>query len=407
VKAIKILENGGVTSPKGYMAQGVMAEIKKKDKRDVAVIYSDCKAKAAGVFTTNKVHAACVDVCRNHLEDGMARAIVVNSGNANACTGEQGMQDAIAMAKITAEIMGMAIKPQDILVASTGVIGVPMPMERIEGGIAEAILTMTRSGSHNAALAIMTTDLKPKEIAVEFELSGQPVRIGAIAKGSGMIHPNMATMLAFITTDADISSECLQKMAKATTDLSYNMLSVDRDTSTNDMMLILANGMAKTPLIDDDKSEEYADFLEALNYVNIELAKMIAADGEGANHLLEVKIINAADEKNARIMARSVVGSNLVKAAVFGKDPNWGRALAAAGYSGADFNPDLVDIYLGKVQVAANGMGLPFDEEAAKGELDKAKVIITFDMKTGSYEATAWGCDLSFEYVSINADYRT
>jgi len=407
VKAIKILENGGVTSPKGYMAQGVMAEIKKKDKRDVAIIYSECKAQAAGVFTTNKVHAACVDVCRSHLADGKARAIVVNSGNANACTGEQGMNDAIEMAKITAEVMGMEIKPQDILVASTGVIGMPMPMDRIQGGIWEAVLTMSRSGSHNTALAIMTTDLKPKEIAVEIELGGQPVRIGAIAKGSGMIHPNMATMLAFVTTDAAISSECLQKMVKGTADVSYNMISVDRDTSTNDMMLMLANAMAKNPLIDNENSEDYASFLEALNFVNIELAKMIAADGEGANHLIEVQVNNAADEKNARIIARSVVGSNLVKAAVFGKDPNWGRALAAAGYSGADFNPDLVDIYLGKVQVAANGMGLPFDEAAAKAELEKAQVTITFDMKAGNCQATAWGCDLSYEYVSINADYRT
>lgn len=406
MKAIKILD-GGITSPKGYMASGVMAEIKKKDKRDVAIIYSDRKANAAGVFTTNKVHAACVDVCRKHLEDGMARAIVVNSGNANACTGEQGMQDTIAMAQITAEIMGMSIKAQDILVASTGVIGLPMPMDRIEGGIGEAVFTMTRSGSHNAALAIMTTDLKLKEIAVEIELDGKPVRIGAIAKGSGMIHPNMATMLAFVTTDAAISSKCLQKLVKAAADLSYNMISVDRDTSTNDMMLILANGMAGAKMIDDENSEDYIIFAEALNYVNIELAKMIAADGEGANHLLEVKVINAADEKNARIIARSVVSSNLVKAALFGKDPNWGRALAAAGYSGADFDPDLVDIYLGKVQVASNGMGLPFNEEAAKAEMDKAQVTITFDMKAGSCEATAWGCDLSHEYVSINADYRT
>lgn len=407
MKAIKILENGGVTSPKGYMASGVMAEIKKKDKRDVAIIYSECKATAAGVFTTNKVHAACVDVCRNHLADGKARAIVVNSGNANACTGEQGLNDTVEMAKITAQVMGMAIKPEDILVASTGVIGVPMPMERIEGGIYEAVLTMSRAGSHNAALAIMTTDLKAKEIAVEIELGGQMVRIGAIAKGSGMIHPNMATMLAFITTDAAISNECLQKMVKGSADLSYNMISVDRDTSTNDMMLILANGMAKNPLIDNEDTEDYAIFLEALNYVNIELAKMIAADGEGANHLLQVEVINAADEKNARIIARSVVGSNLVKAAVFGKDPNWGRALAAAGYSGADFAPELVDIYLGKVQVAGGGMGLPFDEAAAKAELEKAQVTITLDLKAGDCRATAWGCDLSYEYVSINADYRT
>ncbi len=396
---------GSVTAPQGFMAQGVCAEIKKKDKKDVAVIYSRIPGSAAGVFTTNLVRAHCVDLTRQHLADGQAQAIVVNSGNANACNGEQGRADTLQMAQAASDVMG--VEPDQILVASTGVIGQPMPMEKVEGGIWEAVLTMSRDGAHNAALAIMTTDLMVKEIAVEIEIQGRPVRIGAIAKGSGMIHPNMATMLCFITTDANISSECLQNLLKDSVNRSFNMVSVDRDTSTNDMVLILANGLARHEVIDDPGAPDYKLFQEALDYVTISLAKMIARDGEGANHLVEVRVLNAADPEAARVIARSVVSSSLVKAAIFGHDPNWGRMLAAAGYSGAEFDPAKTDIYLGEVQVAADGTGLAFDEAAAVEELKKENVIITLDLKAGPHQATAWGCDLSYDYVSINADYRS
>lgn len=401
---MKIIE-GSVTAPQGFTAQGVCAEIKKKDKKDVAIIYSRKKCSTAAVYTTNKVRAACIDINQAHLHDGMAQAIVVNSGNANACTGGKGRADAMYMAKLTSDLLDIA--QDDVIVASTGVIGVNMPMDKIEAGIKEAASSLTAEGGINAAEAIMTTDLICKEIAVEIEIQGKPVRIGAIAKGSGMIHPNMATMLCFITTDAYINSKCLQKMLKASTDLSFNMISVDRDTSTNDMVVILANGAAGNPIIDDADSEDYKLFKEALDYINISMAKKIARDGEGATRMMEVQVINAPDIKTARVMARSVTSSNLTKAAIFGEDANWGRILCAAGYSGADFDPDRVDIYLGREKMAENGMGLLFDEDIARAELQKDTVVITVDLKSGDYQATAWGCDLSYEYVRINAAYRT
>lgn len=401
---MKIIENS-VTCPQGFLAQGVVAGIKSKDKKDLAIIYSPYSCNAAGVFTSNKVRAACIDLNKSYLKNNQARAIVVNSGNANACTGEQGWEDAINMSKTTAQALD--IEASDVLVASTGVIGVYMPMEKIEEGIRQAAAGLSIHGASSAAAAIMTTDLLAKELAVEINIQGKPVRIGAIAKGSGMIHPNMATMLAFITTDAAISSSCLQQMIKDSSDISYNMVSVDRDTSTNDMAVILANGQAGNTLITDSQSEEYKSFKEALDYVNTHLAKMIARDGEGAKHLIEIEVINASDNDTARTIARSVSSSNLTKAAVFGEDANWGRILAAAGYSGADFNPDTVDIYLGKEKMAENGMGLVFDEELAAQELQKDSVKILIDMKAGNYSATAWGCDLTYEYVRINADYRS
>ncbi|MBC7074809.1 MAG: bifunctional glutamate N-acetyltransferase/amino-acid acetyltransferase ArgJ [Syntrophomonadaceae bacterium] len=401
---MKIIE-GSVTAPRGFLAQGVCAEIKKKDKKDVAVIYSEQRCSAAAVYTTNKVRAACIDVCREHLEDGFAQAVVVNSGNANACTGEQGMKDAVYMAELTAELLG--IKASDVIVASTGVIGVFMPMDRIAKGIEEAVEKLSHEGAHNAALAIMTTDLVSKEIAVEIEIQGRPVRVGAIAKGSGMIHPNMATMLAFLTTDAAINSRCLQKLLRDSVEPTYNMISVDRDTSTNDMVAVLANGLAANPCIEDEKSEDYQKLKKAVDFVNTALAKMIARDGEGATRLIEVRVINAADYETARAIARSITGSNLVKTAVFGEDANWGRIIAAAGYSQAEFDPGRVDIYLGSEKLAENGIGLVFDEQKARDELKKETVSIILDLKSGKYEATAWGCDFSYEYVRINAEYRT
>ncbi|HQA08222.1 MAG TPA: bifunctional glutamate N-acetyltransferase/amino-acid acetyltransferase ArgJ [Syntrophomonadaceae bacterium] len=396
---------GSVTAPQGFLAQGVYADIKKKDKKDVALIYSQVPCTAAGTFTTNVVRAACVDISRQHLANGQAQAIVVNSGNANACTGEQGWHDALQMAKITAQCLN--IDPHDVLVASTGVIGVLLCMDKIEKGIKTAAAQLSPDGSHNAAQAIMTTDLVSKEIAVEIELQGKPVRIGAIAKGSGMIHPNMATMLAFFTTDAAIDSKCLDKAFRAAVDQSFNMVSVDRDTSTNDMALILANGLAGNPLINNPDSEDYQVFQEALQEVAIALAKMIARDGEGATRMIEVRVIEAPSQATARQIARSITGSNLAKAAVFGQDANWGRILAAAGYSGAVFDPNRVDIYLGKEKMAENGVGLSFDEDRARQELDKDPVVITVNLKSGNEMAVAWGCDLSYDYVKINASYRS
>ncbi|MDD4170913.1 MAG: bifunctional glutamate N-acetyltransferase/amino-acid acetyltransferase ArgJ [Syntrophomonas sp.] len=396
---------GSVTAPLGFLAQGVEAVIKKEDKKDVAVIFSEQPCAAAGVFTTNKVRAACVDINRSHLENGQAQAIVVNSGNANACTGEQGWEDALTMARLTSKLL--QTNPEDTLVASTGVIGAAMPMERIKKGIGAAAANLSKDGAHNAALAIMTTDLINKEIAVEIEISGRPVRIGAIAKGSGMIHPNMATMLCFITTDAAISSECLSKMLLDSTNRSFNMISVDRDTSTNDMALVLANGMAGNPRIKEPQSEAYKIMGAALDFVTISLAKMIARDGEGATRMIEVEVLNADSDGTARTIARSVTSSNLTKAAVFGKDANWGRILAAAGYSGAEFDPARVDIYLGAQKMAENGMGLDFNEDLARQELEKDPVVIKVDLKAGDGQATAWGCDLTYDYVRINAAYRT
>ena len=397
--------NGSVTCPKGFLAQGVSAGIKKDDKNDLAIIYSQSPCTAAGVFTTNVVRAACVDFDRRQLEAGNAQAIVVNSGNANACTGEQGWEDTLSMAALASECL--ALQPQDILVASTGVIGVNMPMERVQAGIVVAANSLSVEGAANAALAIMTTDLVNKEIAVEIEIAGKTVRIGAMAKGSGMIHPNMATMLGFITTDVVINSKCLEGMLKAATDKSFNMISVDGDTSTNDMVLALANGQAGNLIIEDPDSQEGQTFYQALEFIAITLAKMIARDGEGANHLIEVQVKRAAEADAAKMIARSITSSSLTKAAVFGLDANWGRILAAAGYSGATFDPSRVDIYLGAEMVARDGMGLAFDEEQARLELEQEKVVITVDLKAGDYSATAWGCDLSYDYVRINAAYRT
>lgn len=397
--------NGGITAPIGFMAQGVCAAIKHKNRKDLAIIYSAVPCKAAAVYTTNLVRAACLDVCQAHLENGQAQAIVANSGNANACTGDQGKNNAIEMARCAAEVLN--IEPHDVLVASTGVIGVQLPMDRILPGIREAAASVSHEGSNSASLAIMTTDLVNKEIAVELQLQGKTVHIGAIAKGSGMIHPNMATMLAFVTTDAAISNYCLQKMLRDSVSISYNMISVDRDTSTNDMTAILANGLAANLEITDENAEDYHIFKAALDYVNVTLAKKIARDGEGANHLVEVQVVHAADSQTAKTIARSITASNLTKAAIFGADANWGRILAAAGYSGAQFDPQQVDIYLGRVKMAENGMGVAFDEDCARKELEREHIGILVDLKAGEAQATAWGCDLSYEYVRINADYRS
>jgi glutamate N-acetyltransferase/amino-acid N-acetyltransferase len=395
---------GGVTAAAGFSAGTAFAGIKQADKRDVAIIYSDIPASAAGVFTLNKVKAAPVLLTMQNLSNGTARAVVVNSGNANACNGEQGLTDAQAMAAVTAEALG--ITAEDVLVASTGVIGRKMPMEKVLPGIRAAAAQIAPDNGSLAARAIMTTDTFPKEAAVRLELGGKPVTIGAMAKGSGMIHPNMATMLCFITTDAAVEPGCLNQALKYAADRSFNLVTVDGDTSTNDMAVILANGMAGNEVIREENSD-YARFRDALTEVCVSLAKDIARDGEGATKLITVEVTGAATEKDARLVARAVAGSNLVKAAVFGRDANWGRIICAAGYSGAGFDPEKVDIFLGDEQVASQGGSIDFSEEHALEILGKDAVTITLDLNSGDCSATAWGCDLSYDYVKINADYRT
>ncbi|MFZ5827935.1 MAG: bifunctional glutamate N-acetyltransferase/amino-acid acetyltransferase ArgJ [Bacillota bacterium] len=400
------LIKGGVTAPAGFLAAGVPADIKGKggSKKDVAILFSTAPSAAAGVYTTNVVKAAPVILSQQHTATGSLQAVVVNSGNANACTGEQGMQDAAAMVELTARALGLA--PEAVAVASTGVIGVTLPMDRVAGGITAAAAALSTSGGPSAAEAIMTTDTFPKQCAVQFELGGALVTIGAMAKGSGMIHPNMATMLGFVTTDADVEPAALQQALKEATEQSFNMITVDGDTSTNDMVIAMANGLARSPKVTLG-SPLYATFAAALGQVLTYLAKEIARDGEGATKLIEVRVKGAASVEDARKAARSVCGSSLVKAAVFGEDANWGRVLAALGYSGASFDPNRVDLWLGDVQMMAAGAGLAFDEEAAARVLKEKSVSFTADLHSGSAEATAWGCDLTYDYVKINGSYRT
>lgn len=395
---------GGVTTAAGFLAGTACAAIKKADKRDVAVIYSSVPASAAGVFTLNRVKASPVLISMERLAAGKARAVVVNSGNANACNGEQGMKDALAMTAEAADILG--IPEEEVLVASTGVIGKKMPMDKVLPGVRAAAGHVSPEGGPLAAEAIMTTDTFPKEAAVQLELGGKAVTIGGTAKGSGMIHPNMATLLCFITTDAAVSALCLKKALKHAAALSFNMITVDGDSSTNDTAVIMANGMAGNKTIEEE-GLDYIYFRDALTAVCTSLAKAIARDGEGATKLIEVKVLGAATDEDARLAARSVAGSSLVKAAVFGNDANWGRVICAAGYSGAGFSPDKFDIFLGDVQVASDGGSLEFSEELALEALKKDTVTITVDFKSGGCGATAWGCDLSYDYVKINADYRT
>lgn len=395
---------GGVTAASGFLAGTAFAAIKKVDKRDVAVINSVVPAVAAGVFTLNKVKAAPVLLSMRNLSTGTAQAVVVNSGNANACNGEQGLSDAQAMAAVTADVLG--IPAEAVLVASTGVIGRKMPMEKVLPGIRAAAGQVAPENGSLAAQAIMTTDTFPKEAAVRLELGGQQVTIGAIAKGSGMINPNMATMLCFITTDAAVAPGCLKQALKSAIDRSFNLVIVDGDTSTNDMAVILANGMAGNELIREE-GDDYTRFREALTEVCASLARDIARDGEGATKLITVEVLSAATEKDARLVAKAVVGSSLVKAAVFGRDANWGRIICAAGYSGADFDPEKVDIFLGDEQVASQGGSIEFSEERALEILAKDTIKISLELNSGDCSATAWGCDLSYDYIKINADYRT
>ncbi|HBV88506.1 MAG TPA: ornithine acetyltransferase [Desulfosporosinus sp.] len=408
--------DGGIAAPKGFYATGVQAGIKYKDKYDVAIIFSDVQAQAAGVYTRNLVKAHPLYLTQRHLKNGMARAIVVNSGNANACVGEFGDQAAFAMAEVVGMYLGL--EPEDVLVASTGVIGVEMPLDRVLNGIrtASSLLLndvvkgirghkeMADEGAHRAALAIMTTDTMVKEYAYELPCSqGGVIHLGAIAKGSGMIHPNMGTMLGFITTDAFLPSEDLQRILREAVEESFNMVTVDGDTSTNDMVLLLANGSSGIAPVGEDR----VNFEKMVKSMCIELAKDIARDGEGASKLMEVSVSGAKTIEDARKIARSICGSSLVKAALFGEDANWGRILTAAGYSGAEFNPESVDVLLGDLIVAQAGRGVAFSEDRAKEILGHKEVHIRLNLHNGEEQATAWGCDLTHEYVTINGSYRT
>lgn len=402
--------NGGVTAAKGFQAAGIYAGIK-KDKKDMAMIYSEVPCVAAGTFTTNIVKAAPVkwdmDVVYNYQN---AQAVIANSGVANACTGEEGMGYCRDTADVAAELL--QIDPKAVLVASTGVIGKQLPMEPIKEGIKKMIPLLSESieAGTLAAESIMTTDTVKKEVAVTLEIGGKTVTIGGMCKGSGMIHPNMCTMLSFVTTDAAISKEMLQKALSADIKDTYNMVSVDGDTSTNDTVLLLANGMAGNPHISEE-NEDYQQFLAALNYVNTCLAKKIAGDGEGATALFEVRVIGAQTKEQAVTLSKSIVTSSLTKAAIFGHDANWGRILCAMGYSGADFDPEQVDLFFesaaGKLKIIENGVALDYSEEEATKILSEQEVTAIADIKMGGESATAWGCDLTFDYVKINADYRS
>lgn len=395
---------GGVTAAKGFEASGLHIGLK-KSRPDLALIRSVVPATVGGVFTTNLVQAAPIKVNKEHLAKGeKVRAIVINSGNANACTGKQGLEDAQTMTSEVAKHLGCA--SQEVLVGSTGIIGVNLPMAKVVAGIGEIISQLSPDGGSKAAEAIMTTDTFSKEYAITFTLGDKKVHMGGMSKGSGMIHPNMATMLAFITTDASISSELLGKALQEATAQSFNMISVDGDTSTNDMVLVLANGQAGASEILEE-GPEYDVFCQALNEVSRELAKLIVRDGEGASKFVEVQTKGAPSLDSARKVARSIASSNLVKSAIFGEDANWGRILCAAGYSGAQFETDSVEVFLGDLKVAEAGRGIPFDELEAKAILAQKEVAITLDFGQGEYAATAWTCDLTFDYIKINASYRS
>lgn len=401
---------GGITVAKGFTAAGGYCGVKRKNK-DIALIYSDQPAKVAASFTTNVVKAAPV-LWNKKIVDSKetVQGIVINSGNANACTGELGVIHTEKMAETTGAALG--IGKEDVIVASTGVIGVQLPIDKICNGINDISKKMDNNleSSKDASEAIMTTDTFTKEIAVEIIIDGKKVRIGGMAKGSGMIHPNMATMLSFITTDINISSELLRKALKESVGDSYNMISVDGDTSTNDMVVVLANGQCGNQLIDTE-DEDYKTFKKALDYVNVYLAKLIIKDGEGITKFIEVDVNGAKSKEDAKKVAKSVITSNLVKTAFFGEDANWGRVLCAMGYSGVEFDPLKVSLKYrsnnGEVLLLENGVPTEFDEDSAFSILQEKEIFVEIEMKSGDGTATAWGCDLSYEYVRINGEYRT
>ncbi len=400
--------NGGVCAAKGYKANGIHCGIRKnRDKKDLSLIFSEVPASAAAVYTTNLVKGAPLTVTKKHLENGVAQAVICNSGNANTCNAD-GIMIADKMCELISDKLG--ISSDDVVVASTGVIGQPLDIEPIKAGMSELADGLSYDGSSAASEGIMTTDTHQKEIAVEFELGGKTCCIGGIAKGSGMIHPNMATMLVFITSDVAISSKMLKKALSSDIRNTFNMLSIDGDTSTNDMVTVLANGLAGNEEITEE-NEEFSVFMKALNTITVNLCREIAGDGEGATKLLECKVSGAKDLETAKTVAKSVVCSSLLKAAMFGSDANWGRVLCAIGYSGADVDVTKIDVAFrskaGTISVCENGSGIEFSEENAKEILLENEIEILVNLNSGEVSSVAWGCDLTYDYVKINGDYRT
>lgn len=408
---MKILKEGGVTAPKGFKAASIAAEIKYKNRTDMAMVYSDVPCLAAGTFTSNVVKAACVLWDKEIVETkDFARAVVVNSGIANACTGKEGFDACRKTAEAVESALG--VPADSCLVASTGVIGMQLPVDKLVNGVngMAKILSDSKEAGSDAAKAIMTTDTIPKEVAVTFEVGGKTITLGGMSKGSGMIHPNMCTMLGFLTTDLSIEKSLLQEALRDVVQDTFNMITVDGDTSTNDTLLILANGLAENEKI-TEKGADYETFVNALYYVCEFLAKKMAGDGEGATKLFEAKVVNAKSKEDARTLSRAIVASNLSKAAIYGCDANFGRFLCAMGYSGADFDQNDVELFFeskeGRLQVFDKGTPIVFDEDVATKILGAAEVTIFVDMHEGEAKATAWGCDLTYDYVKINADYRS
>lgn len=392
---------GGVTAAKGFKAAGMPCGVKFSGKPDLALIFSETEASVAAVFTKNAVVAPPVLVSKNNVADGKAQAIIVNSGNANACTGTRGYADAVVMAEAAGHVLGLCAN--DVIVASTGIIGVPLPIEKIERGIATLPKLLSETGSADAATAILTTDTFIKEYAVEVELSGGSVTVGGIAKGSGMIAPNMATMLAFITTDAAVHSVDLKNILHDVAERTFNSITVDGDTSTNDMAVVLANGASGVAVTHEDLPV----FAKAFEKVCAELAKMIVRDGEGATKLIEIVLTGAASDEQAKVAALSIANSSLVKTAMFGSDPNWGRIAAAAGYAGVELDPDALEIEIAGFKAVEKGVPLSYDEQAASDALKASEVVLKVDLGVGSGSSVVWTCDFSYDYVRINADYRT
>ncbi|MBU5364748.1 bifunctional glutamate N-acetyltransferase/amino-acid acetyltransferase ArgJ [Enterococcus devriesei] len=397
---MKIIE-GTIASPKGFHAAGLHSGLK-KTKKDLGMIYSDVPAAAAAVYTTNQVKAAPIFVTKEAMVDATIQAVVVNSAYANACTGKIGAENALAMQALAAE--QLAVPRETIAVASTGVIGKQLPMEIIEKGIKQ--IDLPTANPYDFHEAILTTDTSTKEIVVSAKINGQTVTMAGVAKGSGMIHPNMATMLAFITTDAQISPELLQGILADKTETTFNQITVDGDTSTNDMVLVLANGLAENPMIEID-TPAYETFVEMFQLVSEALAKLIAKDGEGATKLIEVEVVGASNPSDARLAAKKVVGSSLVKTAMFGEDPNWGRIICAVGYAGSQTDPEKIDMWIGQQQLLKHSQPQEFDEAEMKQTLEKEKILITVDLNIGEAKGKAWGCDLTYKYVEVNALYHT
>ncbi|MBO4717478.1 MAG: bifunctional glutamate N-acetyltransferase/amino-acid acetyltransferase ArgJ [Spirochaetales bacterium] len=399
---------GGVCAAKGFKASGIHCGIRKsRTKRDLSLIFSEKPASCAAVYTTNLVKGAPLDVTKSHISDGIAQAVICNSGNANTCNAD-GIEIAEKMCDLLAK--ELKIKASDVVVASTGVIGQKLDITPIKNGIPQLVSELSQYGNENAAEGIMTTDTVKKELAVNFQIGDKTCTIGGMAKGSGMIHPNMATMLVFITTDIAISPKMLNKALSTDIANTFNMVSVDGDTSTNDMVTVMANGMAGNSLIDSD-GPDFEIFMQALNTITVSLCRMIAGDGEGATKLLECKVTGASDKQTARTVAKSVICSSLLKAAMFGADANWGRVLCAIGYSGAKVDVNKIDVSFkssqGTIDVCKNGAGVDFSEEKAKEILLQKEIDILVELNSGKEEATAWGCDLTYDYVKINGDYRT